>query len=189
MGLWKSVNIITYRDASSRINAVFTILFPVCLMPIILTLFWNQRKAKKQGIVTRQRLPGKTIGQKAYSLCSEMDLIGVLLLVAGLGLILEPIALAGATFGQPTISWTDAGTLAPCFVIGALCWPVLIYWELYQARHPYLPLRVMKNRSIIGACLIGFFDFVSFYLQYPYLASFIAVTTDWNAEQQSGLVR
>jgi hypothetical protein len=114
-----------------------------------------------------------------------MDLVGVLLLVAGLGLILEPIALAGATFGVPTISWTQADVLAPCFIIGALCWPALIYWELYQAKHPYLPLRVMKNRSVVGACMIGLFDFISFYLQYPYLYSFISVTTDWTADNQS----
>ena len=51
-------------------------------------------------------------------------MIGLLLLVAGLGLILEPTALAGNTYGA-TISWSDAGTIAPMYTIGALCWPAL----------------------------------------------------------------
>ncbi|EEB93658.1 hypothetical protein MPER_07652 [Moniliophthora perniciosa FA553] len=45
---------------------------------------------------------------------------------------------------------------------------------------PVLPLRYVRNRSVIVASPIGFLDLVSFYLTFTYLYSFVLVVKPWS---------
>lgn len=54
-------------------------------------------------------------------------------------------------------------------VLGGVLFPVFLIWEWKFPSKPVVPMRWLKRGPILGACLIGFFDFVSFYLQYTYL--------------------
>lgn len=54
-------------------------------------------------------------------------------------------------------------------VIGAILFPIMIIYEWKVPAKPVVPMRWLRRGPILGACLIGFFDFVSFYLQYTYL--------------------
>jgi len=45
-------------------------------------------------------------------------------------------------------------------VVGIVLVPVFALWDFKFAKHPVIAARFCVNRSIIGACLIGFFDFV-----------------------------
>jgi hypothetical protein len=56
-------------------------------------------------------------------------------------------------------------------VVGAILFPLLLIYEWKVPAKPVLPMRWLKRGPILGACLIGFLDFVSFYLQYTYLFS------------------
>lgn len=72
-------------------------------------------------------------------------------------------------------------------VIGCVLLPVFAFWEVVLAEKygflPIAPLRFFRNFNIAAACFIGFFDFVSFYLQYTYQYSFIyVVKTDWSTK-------
>lgn len=55
--------------------------------------------------------------------------------------------------------------------LGALLFPVFLWYEWKYPRKPVMPMRWLTNGPILGACLIGFFDFTSFYLQGTYLYS------------------
>ena len=55
-------------------------------------------------------------------------------------------------------------------IIGLLVLPIFLVYEHIPPK-PILPMRWLRRGPILGACLIGFFDFVSFYLQYTYLYS------------------
>ena len=56
-------------------------------------------------------------------------------------------------------------------VVGALLFPVFVFYEYKYPRSPVMPMRWLRKGPILGACLIGFFDFASFYLQGTYLYS------------------
>ena len=85
---------------------MFAILVPATLLPLILTLFWAERKAKRLGIVDevleaegvpREALtaePRGTLIEKAKHYAEQLDLVGLVLLGGALGLILLPLSLA-----------------------------------------------------------------------------------------------
>ena len=54
-------------------------------------------------------------------------------------------------------------------VVGGVLFPVFLVYEWRIPAKPVVPMRWLRRGPILGACLIGFFDFVSFYLQYTYL--------------------
>lgn len=58
-------------------------------------------------------------------------------------------------------------------VIGPILLIVLAFYEGKFAHYPFIPARFLKNRTVLAAALIGFFDFISFYLQFTYQYSFI----------------
>lgn len=105
---------------------------------------------------------------------------GLILIAAALALILLPLGLAPAASN----GWNTPSMIV-MIVIGCTLLPVFVFWEcVFAERFGYLPiapLRFFQNRNIASACFIGFFDFVSFYLQYTYQYSFVyVVKTDWS---------
>lgn len=69
-------------------------------------------------------------------------------------------------------------------VCGGVILIAFIPYEARIAKIPVFPLAFFKNPTILFPALIGFFDFVSFYLQYTYQYSFIYVTKDWSVVDQ-----
>lgn len=45
-------------------------------------------------------------------------------------------------------------------IVGVVFLGVFVYWDLRVATRPVIAPRFWKNRSVIFAALIGFFDFV-----------------------------
>lgn len=58
-------------------------------------------------------------------------------------------------------------------VIGPVILIGFVFYEAKFARYPFIPARFVTNRTVLCAAMIGFFDFVSFYLQFTYQYSFI----------------
>jgi uncharacterized BrkB/YihY/UPF0761 family membrane protein len=56
-------------------------------------------------------------------------------------------------------------------VVGIILFPAFLLYEWTVPSKPVMPMRWLRRGPILGACLIGFFDFVSFYLQGTYLYS------------------
>lgn len=54
-------------------------------------------------------------------------------------------------------------------VVGFCLLPLFALWDFKYAKRPVVSLRFLTNRSVVGAALIGFFDFVCFI---PTAASF-----------------
>ncbi|WVF70813.1 hypothetical protein IAT40_005607 [Kwoniella sp. CBS 6097] len=155
--------------------AMFAILVPVALAPIIVTLLWAQWKAKKMNKIKYSRPPiGKAWARAVVDGLLEMDFIGLLLIAASLALILLPLGLAP----KAVRGWKTPSMIG-MIVVGAVLFPLTLIFEWKFPRKPVVPMRWLKRGPILGACLIGFFDFVSFYLQYTYLYSYVYVTQDW----------
>ena len=93
-----------------RTDGMFAILVPAALTPLILTLFWGERQAKKLGLVhappPREDLaPPVKLGrlQRTWLFAEQLDLVGLVLLGTAVALILVPMTLAQRAGG----SWRD----------------------------------------------------------------------------------
>ncbi|KAK4688897.1 MFS transporter, SIT family, siderophore-iron:H+ symporter, partial [Tremellales sp. Uapishka_1] len=155
---------------------MFAILIPVSLLPIIITLLWAQIKAKRLHKIHYSRPPVKQNWFRAvYNVCLEMDLVGLILIACSLALILLPLGLAP----EAKNGWKNPSMLA-MICVGVVLFPFMIIYEWKIPRKPVVPMRWLRKGPILGACLIGFFDFVSFYLQFTYLYSYVTVTQNWS---------
>ncbi|KAG8744344.1 hypothetical protein FRC10_010324 [Ceratobasidium sp. 414] len=153
---------------------MFAILVPVTIIPLIATLGWAQHKAKARGLVTHGSGVSRTGFQKVGGVIMEIDIIGLLILAGGVACILLPLTLAAKAKG----GWHNPSMIAMLTVGPTL----LVLFGIYEwkfASHPIVPMRFLRNKAIVGAALIGFFDFVSFYLTFSYLYSFVFVIKGW----------
>lgn len=87
---------------------MFAILVPATLLPLIITLFWAERKAKRLGLVdaTLNQLraaptaapartdKGDSVWVKVKRTAGQLDLFGLVLLGTAVALILLPLTLA-----------------------------------------------------------------------------------------------
>ncbi|KAK7447416.1 hypothetical protein VKT23_014125 [Stygiomarasmius scandens] len=164
---------------------MFAILIPVSLSPLIVTLLWAERKAKRLGLVPPKKQDSNTkLVSSAWRIAQEMDLIGLVLIGASVALILLPLTLAGKANG----GWSNPSMIA-MIVIGCCLLPVFGVWDVKLAKFPVIPYRFLKNRSIAIASAIGFFDFISFYLTFTYLFSFIIVVKPWSSVNSSYFIQ
>ncbi|KAG8861478.1 hypothetical protein FRB96_002927 [Tulasnella sp. 330] len=156
---------------------MFAILVPASLSPLIITLAWAQRKAKRMGLLANSGVDEikRSPVTRVKDFAEDLDVIGLLLLAGGWACVLIPITLAASTPKK-----FASGNMIAMLVIGPILLATFIFWELKFAKEPVVAWRFLRNRNVIGAALIGFFDFVSFYISYLYLYSFIVVTKPWS---------
>ncbi|KAF2269789.1 siderophore iron transporter 1 [Lojkania enalia] len=126
---------------------MWCIIFPACALPLILSLWWVGRKAKRSGALADYKTPYQLYGGKrlVQALFWQLDVPGIILLICVFGFILVPLNLAG---GEST-KWDEGYILAP-LVIGIIMVPVWAIWEM-KAPHPMLPFHLMKDRAVWGA--------------------------------------
>ncbi|THH07782.1 hypothetical protein EW145_g3143 [Phellinidium pouzarii] len=151
---------------------MFAILVPATLLPLIVTFFWAEHKAKRLGIVDEMNTSigagaymqselvidaKSTIKQRLRRAAEQLDLFGLLLLGAAVSLFLLPLTLAETAKD----GWNNG-------------------WDLKVASRPVIAPRFVRNRSVVLASLIGFIDFFSYYLTYVYLYSFVLVVKPWS---------
>lgn len=117
---------------------MWCIIYTVCSFPLIGSLWWVGRKAKRSGALDHYKSPYQRYGAKrlAVALFWQLDVVGIILIILVLGLILVPFSLAK---GNATI-WSSAKILAP-LIIGVLLVPVWFVWER-KALHPMFPFHV-----------------------------------------------
>ncbi|KXN85124.1 Siderophore iron transporter 3 [Leucoagaricus sp. SymC.cos] len=137
---------------------MFAILVPVSLSPLIITLLWTEHKAKKLGFI-KNETSNEPIGYCILKFVNKLDIFGLILLGASVALILLPLTLAI----NANHHWKNGSIIAMIF-----------------AKYPVIPKRFVLNRSVVLASLIGAFDFVSFYISFTYLFSFIVVVKPWS---------
>ncbi|GAA6013856.1 hypothetical protein JCM11491_000447 [Sporobolomyces phaffii] len=188
---------------------MFIILIPVVLSPIIGTLFWAQHRAKKLGLDStdlieanggtaardgarahrgfRQRIGSfnvrsfsfATFARSTWRHLVDFDALGLLLFGAGWACLLLPLTLVN----RATLDWNNYKIIV-LLVFGGVILISFIAYERFAASKPLFPFRFFKSWTILACGFIGFFDFVSFYLQYTYQYSFISVTRGWSVADQ-----
>ncbi|CZT42643.1 probable SIT1-Transporter of the bacterial siderophore ferrioxamine B [Rhynchosporium secalis] len=160
---------------------MWCIIYPVCALPLMLALFLAGRRARKNGVLDSYKSPFQMLGGKrlATELFWQLDVIGIILLIAVFALILVPLTLAGgSTAVDATSKWHTAHILAP-LIIGILCIPVFVVWEM-KARHPLLPFHLLKDRAVWAALGIALFLNFAWYLQGDFLYTVLIVAFDFS---------
>ncbi|KAJ8104885.1 hypothetical protein OPT61_g10514 [Boeremia exigua] len=161
-------------DVSSAVLTVTTwrwgvgmwaIIYTACSIPLIAALSWSSFKARKAGALDNFKTPYQIYGGKrlASELFWQLDIPGIVLLIAVFGLILTPFTIAGGMSSQ----WGTAKVITP-LVIGILSVPAFIIWER-RAPHPMLPFHLLADRAVWGAlgiaCTLNF----AWYMQGDFL--------------------
>ncbi|PGH33272.1 MFS transporter, SIT family, siderophore-iron:H+ symporter [[Emmonsia] crescens] len=146
----------------------------VCCLPLLASLFLIHRRAKNDGALLKYKSPYQLLGarQLAVTLFWQLDVIGIILLIAVFALILVPFTLAGGIEPQ----WHKAKVIAP-LVIGVCCIPVFVLWEK-NCKHPMIPFRLLKDRAVWAALGIAVMLNTAWYLQGDFLFTVLIVAFD-----------
>lgn len=136
--------------------AIWIIILPAAFCPLAFSLFLNQRKARELHLLKERPWKGKGTWSLLRSAWYELDIMGLVLLSAGVILILIPLTLAARAEG----SWGGAGIVAP-IVVGGLCLFAFPMWESSKslAPRPLLSLHLLKDRTALAGCALAFFYF------------------------------
>ncbi|GAA5833835.1 hypothetical protein JCM11251_005981 [Rhodosporidiobolus azoricus] len=150
---------------------MYAIIMPAIFGPAILLLFWLQRKAAKHGVVVEK--PSMPLGQRLILAWHELDGFGLLLMGFGWALILLPFPLSGTADG----GYKNRSLIA-MFVVGGVLLISYVFYELYWAKFPSSPRRILFNRTWASAACIDFVWMVAGYMNLTYLSSYVYVVTD-----------
>ncbi|KAF4964991.1 hypothetical protein FSARC_7169 [Fusarium sarcochroum] len=157
---------------------MWCIIYPVCSLPLIISLLVVGRRAKKQGHLVGYRSSFQQLGLKSFTveLFWLLDIIGVILMIAVFALLLVPLTIAGGFESK----WSAPQVVAP-LVIGFVCIPVFVVWEL-RAPHPLVPFHHMKDRSVWApmgiACMLNF----AWTMQGDYLFTVLQVSFNFSVK-------
>lgn len=156
---------------------MWCIIYPVCAAPLIVTLMIVGRRARRQGALDgyTSEFQAKGAGSLAMQLFWQLDVVGIILMIAVFALILTPLTLAGGFSNQ----WRQAHIIAP-LVVGFVCIPCFLAWELYGAAHPLIPLRRMKDRGIWGPLGVALLLNFCWGMQADYLYTVLIVAFDFS---------
>lgn len=106
----------------------------------------------------------------------ELDLPGAALLAAGFSLILVPLVLTGSSNSE---RW-DTPSFIAMLVLGTVLLGLFCLWDGKFARKPIVPYRLMTNRTVVAACLIGAFDFLSYSVFTDFFPSYLQVAAEYS---------
>ncbi|KAL1887483.1 ferrioxamine B transporter [Sporothrix stenoceras] len=156
---------------------MWCIIYPVCCLPLIITMMLVARRAKKMGLLSpyTQSLKNQR-GSRSFlvDLFWRLDVIGIILMIAVFALILVPLTLAGGV----SSTWHEAHIIAP-LVVGFVCIPFFIVWEM-KAPHPLVPFRLMKDRGVWAPLGIALFLNFAWYMQGDFLYTVLYVAFDFS---------
>ncbi|WWC72828.1 uncharacterized protein I206_106792 [Kwoniella pini CBS 10737] len=161
--------------------AMFCLLIPPITTPIILTLWRGTRPSKsvkaqlKQ--IKRERVSQTTFGQRLWANTKDifwkLDVIGLVLFIAGIGLFLVTLTLANSRYNR----WSDAHTIAQ-LIVGFAITCGFVVWERWFAPIPLLPFALIKRRTVVGCCLLALWHPLAGRCVSTYLYTYLQVAAD-----------
>jgi len=155
---------------------MWCIIYPVCAMPLIVSLSLVSRRARKQGLMGKytETLRGQPWIPFLADLFWRLDVIGIILMIAIFALILVPMTIAGGF----SASWTAPKILGP-LIVGVCTIPIFVFWQL-RSPHPLVPFYLIKNRAVWGALGIAMLLNWAWYMQGDYLYSVLIIAFDFD---------
>ncbi|KAF4456323.1 siderophore iron transporter mirb [Fusarium albosuccineum] len=150
----------------------FSLVLPCIAVPMYLLIKWNLHKAKKQGIVERQR-SGRTFLQNIWWGLIQFDALGVLLFATGLVVFLLPFSIAS----MAPNGW-QSGYIIAMIIVGFIVLVLFGLNEAYLAPQPFFKYEFLTDRTVIGVCLLDFIYQIAYYCWASYFNSFLQVVNN-----------
>jgi MFS family permease len=147
----------------------FAIIVPVVSFPLWALFAYNYNKAKKAGLVP-VRQSNRTLFESVKHYVIEFDVLGILLFATGLALFLLSFNL----YTYQADQWKSPMII--CFIVfGGLLVIAFALYEKYLAPKCFIPFELLTDRTVLSACWLGGFFFISFYVWDAYFLSFLQV--------------
>ncbi|KAI1147761.1 siderophore iron transporter mirB [Nemania diffusa] len=156
---------------------IFAIVTPVVCLPLYFLFAYNQRKAEKMGVLVRQK-SGRTAFQSIQHYFWEFDIVCLILLSAGFTLFLLPFSI----YSYQKYGWRDPLTIS-FIVVGIVLLGLAVAWEKYYSPVQYMPWELLKDRTVLGACVLAAVLFIEYYIWTAYFTSFLQVVLRTNIWQ------
>ncbi|KAL2130411.1 hypothetical protein VTI74DRAFT_6500 [Chaetomium olivicolor] len=157
----------------------FAIITPFICSPLLVLFYINYRKARKLGLIP-DRKSNRTWLQSLKYYAIEFDVIGLLLITAGLALFLLPFSL----YSYQSEQW-KAPIIIAFFIVGGLLLIAFALFEKFVAPKTFIPYELLMDRTVLGACILAGVLFVSFYIWDSYFSSFLQVVNGLDMTKSS----
>ncbi|KAM0494475.1 hypothetical protein ACHAP8_008618 [Fusarium lateritium] len=151
---------------------VWCIIIPIFCAPVLALMFRFDKKARQAGLIKRTE-HGKTIAERIIFYFKELDIVGLLILAAGLSLLLLSLSI---------YSYQDDGWGSPliiCFLVfGPLPIITFILYEMYLAPVTFLSSQLLKNRTVVWTNIMAATLYTSEFICSAYIYSMLIVVFD-----------
>jgi MFS family permease len=147
---------------------IFTVVLPIVVLPLAGLLYWNQRKARRAGLIKTQPIRVTAASIRNYAV--EVDLIGILILAAGLALFLLPFSL----WSYQANEWRSPMIIC-MIVFGGLLLATFGIYEKYFAIKTFIPFELLTDRTVLAGGIMFVFVFFNHSIWGSYFGSFLQV--------------
>ncbi|KAH6618753.1 major facilitator superfamily domain-containing protein [Boeremia exigua] len=150
---------------------IFAIVIPVVVIPLAVLVLFNDRKAKKMGLLDETKVKWTPANIKKF--CVDIDLVGILILTAGMALFLLPFSLwsyQGEQWKSPMIICM--------LVFGFVLLLIFPIWEKYFAPVTFIPYELLLDRTVFMAGMMFVFNYFNSAVWGSYFSSMLQVV--WN---------
>jgi hypothetical protein len=157
----------------------FAILVPIVSLPLFVLFQWNYKKALKTGLMPVEK-PDRTFAQSVKYYLIEFDAVGLVLIMVGLTLLLLPFNIYSYQHEK------FSSTLISCMIgLGVLLLMAFAIWERFGAKRTFVPFDLLRDRTVLGANLLGAVIFFGFYMWNGMFFSFLQVVCDLSVTEAS----
>lgn len=147
---------------------IFAIVVPVVMAPLISLFYFNQRKAQREGLIQPRKISLTPRSIKNYAI--EVDLVGIIILAAGMALFLLPFSL----YTYQKDKW--ASPMIICMItFGGVLLILFPLWEKYLAPKTFIPFELLLDRTVFFAGLMFVFVFFNSAIWGAYFFSMLQV--------------
>ncbi|OAL52933.1 MFS general substrate transporter [Pyrenochaeta sp. DS3sAY3a] len=157
---------------------IFIIIIPVVVIPLAILVLYNDRKARKQGLLEPTKITWSAAAIKKF--CVDIDLVGILILVSGMALFLLPFSL----WSYQAKKWESPmiiGMLVAGFVL-LIAFPV---WEKLYAPVTFVPYKLLLDRTVFFAGIMFVFVYFNSAVWGSFFGSMLQVNWNLNVRNAS----
>ncbi|ETS85312.1 Siderophore iron transporter mirA [Pestalotiopsis fici W106-1] len=166
---------------------MWALILPFCSVPLVVTMYILQRRAKKNGYMKSSLWSAADVENTSLPhrlrqlFVTELDLFGAFLLVVGLGLTLIPLTLTGS---KNSDKWQQ-GSFIAMLVVGIAITIAFFVWDVKFAAKPFVPFRMIRERTVVAACLLSILDFFHYSCFTIFFPSYLQVAGGYSAGHAS----
>ena len=162
---------------------MYTIMIPAITLPLFVVLLLNYFKAQKLGLIPTPETARSPLQSLIYY-ARQFDALGLFLMSAGFALFLLPFNL----YTLQAQGWTSPLVIS-MLAVGTLLILLSIIWERYFAPTTFIPYTLLRDRTVLGACLLSFTLFASYFAWSAYFSSFLQVVYALHVDTASYVVQ